>query len=118
MNILNLNSIPPPPHSPSAALSVSISTDTIGPSSPGSPSSETSDHLRRESSATLSDYFDARRLSQETAKYRGERIEREGSSESMFVKNESWKERKGKNMSGNEREKRERPVRKDADRTT
>ncbi|KAF8506863.1 hypothetical protein F5888DRAFT_1603107 [Russula emetica] len=75
MNILSLiYSIPPPPHSPSAAYlsSVSTSTDSTRPPSPGSPPSDSSDHLSREPSAALYDDVDDRRFSQETARYRGE----------------------------------------------
>jgi len=75
MNILSLiYSIPPPPHSPSTAYlsSVSTSADSTRPPSPGSPPSDSSDHLSREPSAALYDDVDDRRFSQETARYRGE----------------------------------------------
>src|ERR1700761_6493790 len=84
MNILSLiYSIPPPPHSPSPLYphSISRSTDSTQPPSPvsGSPTSESSDHLHRESSAVPLDGADVHRLSQETAKY--ELFEGENSSE-------------------------------------
>lgn len=74
MSILSLiYSIPLPPHSPSALYPTSISTSTDSTRSPspvsGSPSSESSDHLHREPSATQLNGVDVRRLSQETAKY-------------------------------------------------
>ena len=96
MNILSLiYSIPPPPHSPSTLYpkSMPTSTDSTQPSSPitGSPTSDSSDHLHREPSATQLNGADVRRLSQETAKYElfegGDSFERESSSplDQLFI---------------------------------
>ena len=87
MNILSLiYSIPPPPHSPSTVYpsSVSTSADSTQPPSPGSPPSDSSDHLPREPSAALYDEVDHRRFSQETAKYRGELFKGRDSPEGTY----------------------------------
>jgi hypothetical protein len=84
MNILSLiYSIPPPSHSPSAVYPPSTSTDSTQPSSPGSPSSESSSHLPPEPSPTPPDHVEARRFSQETARYRGELFQGRSSPDCM-----------------------------------